>query len=110
MEVDCLCDIYDGVVQPKVCPACGGGQELFELSVPEEIEYQSQTEEQFVIVGSSCAGVSTADAIRKCAAKAKILIVTKESLYPYYRPIISDCIKKQVSDNELFLQRTGTMR
>ena len=75
-------EIYGGVVPPEVCPACGGGQELFELYEPEEIEYQ--TEEQFVIVGSSCAGVSAAESIRKRAPKAK------ESLCPYYCPILSD--------------------
>ena len=80
--------IYAGFVPPEVCPACGVGQELFELYEPEEIEYQ--TEEQFVIVGSSCAGVSAAEAIRKRAPKAKILTVTKESLCPYYCPILSD--------------------
>ena len=93
--------IYAGFVPPEVCPACGVGQELFELYEPEEIEYQ--TEEQFVIVGSSCAGVSAAEAIRKRAPKAKILTVTKESLCPYYCPILSDCIEKQVPDNEFFL-------
>lgn len=96
-------EIYAGVVPPEVCPACGVGQELFELYEPEEITFQSPTEEQFVIIGSSVAAVSAAEAIRKRAAKAKILLVTKESLYPYYRPILSDVIEKEVPESEFYL-------
>lgn len=96
-------EIYAGVVPPEVCPACGVGQELFEPYEPEEVTYQTQTDEHFVIVGSSIAAVSAADAIRKRAPNAKITLVSKDTEYPYYRPSLSEYLSKPIVAEELYL-------
>jgi flavorubredoxin/NADPH-dependent 2,4-dienoyl-CoA reductase/sulfur reductase-like enzyme len=96
-------EIVPGVVPPAVCAACGVGQEMFELYEPEEVKFSSATEETFIIIGTSAAGVAAVDAIRCRAPKAKIILIGKEELLPYYRPNLSTGLTRELSDEEFYL-------
>ena len=96
-------EIYQGVVPPEICPACGVGQELFELYEDEEVKFKSDKNEKFVIIGGGIAAVSAADHIRRRNAVCSIDLYSKESDYPYYRPSLSDFIHQDVPDSEFFI-------
>ncbi|OHT07162.1 Pyridine nucleotide-disulfide oxidoreductase family protein [Tritrichomonas foetus] len=96
-------EVYSGVVPPEVCPACGVGQELFELYEAEDVTFKSDKNEKFVIVGSGVAAVTAADNIRQRNKVCSIDMYTKDADLPYYRPSLSDYIHQDVPDTEFFL-------
>lgn len=96
-------EVYPGVLPPEVCPACGVSSELFEIYEEEIISFKSDADQQFVIVGSGVAAVSAANAIRVRNQVARIILISAESSYPYYRPALSDVIVKDVPAEELNL-------
>lgn len=96
-------EIYSGVVPPEVCPACGVGQELFELYQADTITYKSETQEKIVIIGSGAASISAAESIRQRNTVCSIDIYTKDNEMPYYRPSVSDLIHQDIPDSEFYL-------
>jgi len=96
-------EVYPGVLPPEVCPACGVSSELFEIYEEEIINFKSDADQQFVIVGSGVAAVSAANAIRVRNQVARITLISAESSYPYYRPALSDVIVKDVPTEEFNL-------
>ena len=97
-------EIYAGVAPPLTCPACGVGQELFELYTPEEIGEPSKEPLKFVILGSGVAAVSAADAIRARNSVGTITMLSNEDRMPYYRPIVVDVLEGKLNDEEFFLK------
>ncbi|MGL4338152.1 MAG: FAD-dependent oxidoreductase, partial [Turicibacter sp.] len=96
-------EIYEGVLPPEVCPACGVGAELFEHVDIDPITFTSTTNERFVIIGGGVAAVSAAEAIRARNTVGSITILSQESSLPYYRPLLSDTISQDVTDEEFYL-------
>ncbi|OHD36509.1 MAG: hypothetical protein A2015_02705 [Spirochaetes bacterium GWF1_31_7] len=97
-------EVFEGVMPPKVCPACGVGQEMFEEFVDVDGGFKKNTGEVFIIIGSGAAGITAAEAIRKRNSDCTIKIITKDSQYPYYRPVISDYLSIDVPDSELYIK------
>lgn len=97
-------EIFEGVMPPKTCPACGVGQDMFEEYISTGGGFSNDTSDVFVIIGSGAAGVSAAEAIRKRNKKGIIKIITSDKQYPYYRPVISDYLCASVPDSELFIK------
>jgi flavorubredoxin/NADPH-dependent 2,4-dienoyl-CoA reductase/sulfur reductase-like enzyme/rubredoxin len=95
--------IHEGAEPPAICPACGVGSENFELMQVEEV-FSKDTEEKFVIVGGGIAALSAAEAIRERNKTASITMVTDEPVLPYYRPMLSDYLSEDLSDERLFVQ------
>ncbi len=58
----------------------------------------------YLIIGASAAGLSTAESIRKNDKKGKITILTKEHYFPYSRPSISYYLKGKVDEKNIFLR------
>lgn len=94
--------IAEGAEPPEVCPACGVGKENFEL-MPLEDEFNRDSDEKFLIIGGGIAAVSAAKAIRERNKTAAITILTEEKALPYYRPMLSDLLGEELSDERLYL-------
>ncbi len=97
-------EIFEGVLPPRICPACGVGQELFEMVEDEGILFQTEKEEKVVIIGNGAAGVAAAEAARVRNPLAKVDIITKEKVEAYYRPSLSDYLTEDLKDNEFYLK------
>ena len=98
--------IHQGELPPEVCPACGVSKENFVKQSQEEI-YRQDTEEQFVIIGGGIAGLSAAEAIRLRNASAAIAIFSEEGERPYYRPMLSDFLGEDLSEEQLYVKSPG---
>jgi len=97
-------EIYEGVLPPQTCPACGVGYEFFELYEPENVTYSSDRPEKIVIVGASAAGVSAAQAIRERNKGCSVEIITSENIPGYYRPSVSKDFANPLSDSDFYLK------
>lgn len=93
---------YIQIDPPEVCPACGVGREFFVPSSLDKKIEKSDVEETIVIIGGGIAALSTAQVIRERNDKAKIVILSKEKEYPYYRTLLSEMIGENIS-REKFL-------
>lgn len=78
-----------------VCPVCGVGPENFVPVEDTGTDYQKNTREIFLILGNGAAGVNAAEAIRNRNKTASIVMVTKESLLGYNRPMLT---KSMIAD------------
>ena len=78
-----------------VCPVCGVGPENFVPVEDTGTDYQKNTKEIFLILGNGAAGVNAAEAIRNRNKTASIVMVTKESLLGYNRPMLT---KSMIAD------------
>lgn len=94
--------VFEGEEPPQVCPACGVGQDNFVPEAMEE-EYRNDTTENFVIIGSGIAALSSAAAIRKRNATAAITLLTEENVKTYYRPALSDYLSTELPDDKLYV-------
>ena len=97
-------EVFEGVYPPNICPACGVGQELFEMVEEESVTYSNDTEEKIVVIGNGAAGIAAAEAVRARNTKANIDILTNEDIHAYYRPIVSDTFTEDVADSDFFLK------
>lgn len=78
--------IHTGPQPPDSCPVCGAAADRFEPHVPEAgAGVGADTKLRVVIVGAGIAGVSAAEACRRAAPGAAIVLLSKELELPYYR-------------------------
>lgn len=97
-------EVFEGVYPPNICPACGVGQELFEMVEEEDVNYHSEDHEKIIIIGNGAAGIGAAEAARERNSKATIEVLTRENIPAYYRPIVSDCLSEEVDDKDFYLK------
>lgn len=95
--------IHQGEQPPEICPACGVGKENFVKHSKEDI-YVHDTKESFVIIGGGIAALSAAEAIRKRNTTAFITLLTEEEEKPYYRPMLSDYLSEELSQESLYIK------
>ena len=55
----------------------------------------TSTDEKFVIIGASAAGITAADEIRKLDPGAAITMISKEDVKGYYRPRLSEMLSNE---------------
>lgn len=96
-------EIFEGALPPDTCPVCGAGVEAFVEYHPEEITFRTNEAPRIVIIGSGAAAVFAAEAIRKRSDRAQIDLYSKETQLPYYRPILTKALTRQVADTEYFI-------
>ncbi|MDD4803346.1 MAG: FAD-dependent oxidoreductase, partial [Syntrophomonas sp.] len=94
--------VFEGEEPPEVCPACGVDSDNF---VAESLgdEFTNNTNENFVIIGSGIAALSSAAAIRERNATAAITLLTEEKVKTYYRPALSDYLSADLPDDKLYV-------
>ena len=98
-------EIFEGVAPPKVCPACGVGQEMFVMVEPEPISSAIKNSNQrIIIIGSGASGVAAAENARKYDSTATIEIYSEESVPPYYRPVISEYLSTDINSLNFYLK------
>lgn len=95
--------IHYGPEPPDECPVCGALKEDFELYEASESAPQQETAEIFkiFIVGAGIAGVSAAEAARKTAPNAEIVLISNETELPYYRLSLTRYLAGEVASNQL---------
>ncbi len=96
-------EIYEGLLPPNICPACGVGREYF-IGVEKENYNLSNSKETIIIIGGGVAGLTAAESARKRSITAKISIIEAEKSLPYYRTMLSDYLYKTMTDKELYLK------
>ncbi len=94
--------IHEGAEPPDICPACGVGKENFEKLGLED-EYNNDTNNEYVIIGGGIAALSAAENIRSRDTTGKITMITEEDFIPYYRPMLSDLLSEDLSDEKLYI-------
>lgn len=78
--------IHYGSEPPDECPVCGTLKELFEPYEQPGIASSTPAEkEKVVIVGAGIAGVSAAESLHKTDPAAEIVLLSSDSILPYYR-------------------------
>ncbi len=97
-------EIFEGAMPPMTCSVCGVGSEAFVEADVDIVNYKSTNELQAVIIGSGAAAISAAEAIRARNASARITVISNESTMPYYRPILTEMISEDVSDEDFYLK------
>lgn len=98
-------EIFEGIFPPKVCPACGVGQEMFEIVEAEPVSSViKNTNQKIVIIGSGAAGISAAENARRNDNTAVIEIYSEEESMPYYRPVISDYLSSTIDSLNFYLK------
>lgn len=95
--------IHEGAEPPEVCPACGVGKDNFEKLGLED-EYYNDTKNNYVIIGGGIAALSAAENIRKRDTTGLITMLTEEGFLPYYRPMLSDLLSEDLSDDRLYIR------
>lgn len=103
-------EIFEGEAPPKICPACGVGEEHFVEVIEEVIDYSSDKNEKMVIIGNGVAGYYAADAIRKRNKVCSITMISTEEALTYYRPALSELIGDAKPDENFFLSKEDWYR
>ena len=97
-------EVFDGESAPDICPVCGAKHDQFIEVIEDKINYQSNTDEKFVIVGNGAAGFYAADSIRKRNKTAKIMLLSNEEELTYYRPALSDFINEEIKKEDFYIE------
>lgn len=87
--VKCLVcgEIFDASL--GVCPACGVGLEQCVPVDTEEVAFQNDSDDRYVILGGGIAAVSAAEAIRSRDKTGRILLYSAERELPINRPMLT---------------------
>jgi NAD(P)H-nitrite reductase large subunit/rubredoxin len=96
--------IIEGEEPPKVCPVCGADSSQFvEVSEKSPVDFSTDKNERFVIIGNGAAGYYAADSVRKRNKSCSITIISSENFLTYYRPELSDYLLKSIPDKDFYL-------
>ena len=96
-------EIFEGALPPLTCSVCGVGSEAFIQHEEDETTFVTEKDERYVIVGGGAAAVSAAIAIRKRSKTGTIEIYSEEDKLPYYRPLLTEMISEEISDDTFYL-------
>ncbi len=91
--------VHAGAQPPDECPECGEIGRLFEKASP----VKGGVPVKIVIIGAGVAGVSAAEAIRRSAANADVLMLSNEAEFPYARINLTRYLAGEVQRNDLYL-------
>lgn len=85
----------------EICPVCGVGKENFVPVVVEDTDFKKNSEEIFLILGNGAAGISAAKAIRERNETASIVMVSKEGVLSYNRPMLTKSMLAEFNPKEI---------
>lgn len=87
---------------PEICPVCSSAAEHFEPVVLEQpVKENNPCEETIAIVGAGISGLSAAEAARRAAPDAKVVIISREKELPYYRLNLTRYLAGELSEDQL---------
>lgn len=92
-------EVFEGDSTPHICPVCGAKEDQFIEIIEEDITFNNNTDEYFVIAGNGGSGFYAADAIRKRNKTCKIIMISNEDNLTYYRPALSDGIGGELKED-----------
>jgi nitrite reductase (NADH) large subunit len=94
--------IHYGAEPPDECPVCGAEKELFvPYEEPQKSTAKTEIKEKVIIVGAGIAGVSAAETLRKTDPAAEILLLSSDSIPPYYRINLTRYLAGDVKESDL---------
>lgn len=94
--------IHYGPEPPDECPVCGTLKKFFEpYERAKEPETASSKEFKVVIVGAGIAGVSAAETLHKTDPTAEIILISNDSVLPYYRMNLTRYLAGEYKPEEL---------
>lgn len=94
--------IHYGDKPPETCPICDAKEEDFKkIEVSLRPERMDPGRERVVIIGAGIAGVSAAEAIRKHAPNASIMLISKEEEIPYMRLNLTRLLAGEFAEKNL---------
>ena len=91
--------IFDSSID--ICPVCHVGREHFVPYQEEKTSFKKNTSEVFVILGNGAAGISAAEAIRERNESCSILMISKEGVRSYNRPMLTKALSTLKSADEI---------
>jgi len=97
--------IHEGDAPPESCPVCGSPADSFEVHAPEKskIVISDSELQTIIIIGGGIAGISAAEAARKENKAAKIIIISKEKHFAYYRLNLTRYLAGEIDSSQLYL-------
>ncbi|VGO22003.1 FAD-dependent oxidoreductase [Pontiella sulfatireligans] len=94
--------IHYGDSAPEPCPICDAKAEDFEhIDAPQRPVRRDVGQERVVIVGAGVAGVSAAEAVRKHAPDAEIILISQEEEFPYMRLNLTRLLAGEFAEKNL---------
>lgn len=95
---------YNQIDAPDICPACGVRKEFFVPSNLEEKTKKVETTDTIVIIGGGIAALSAAKTVRERSDNAKVIILSNENEYPYYRTLLSEMIGEGIAREQFLVK------
>jgi NAD(P)H-nitrite reductase large subunit len=98
-----ICEhIHEGDTPPKICPVCSADSKQFE-EISNKPVSSSKDKIKILIIGSGASGYYAAKAIRQRNTVCDIEIVSQDKSIPYFRPMLSSYLGKDLSSDKLFI-------
>ncbi len=98
-------EVIESPTVPEVCPVCGVGPDQFVPIQMDEVSYQSDTNDKFLILGGGIAGLMAAEEIRRRNATASVEILTEEDVVCYNRPMLTKGILSEPDGISFFTKQ-----
>lgn len=96
--------LHQGATPPDNCPVCGACADQFEgvdlQDAPTETRSNRDT---IVIIGAGISGISAAEAARKAAPDARVLVISREQELPYYRLNLTRFLAGELAAEQLLI-------
>lgn len=96
--------LHQGDAPPLNCPVCGSDADHFEPVALEKTNAEgSSSQDTIVVIGAGISGISAAEAARKKAPDAKIIVVSREKDLPYYRLNLTRFLAGELGADQLLM-------
>lgn len=89
----------------EICPVCGVDSSNFVPVEINEVTYNNDTEEIFVILGNGIAGLNAAKSIRDRNQTCSIIMVSEEDALTYNRPMLTKSLLANYEKDQIFVER-----
>lgn len=89
---------------PAICPVCGVDSNYFIKLEKSDVSFSSTEYQKFIVIGSSAAGMTAIEEIRKRNNVCDITLISKEPVYGYYRPQLSKILGQDIDYNKIFMK------
>lgn len=95
--------VHEGDAPPAVCPLCGATADSFEPEAEQAPAAPATAGRvsRIIIIGGGMAGVSAAEAARRAAPDAEIVLLSREPHEPYYRLNLTRFLAGEVGEDAL---------